>query len=180
MTAPQGAPREAGRELDAEIAEAVMGAAWSKSDDVARAACSMRGMLGTPKQTLALSSGRVLCWRSVSGAMLIPDDGAGDNLPHYSTDYAAAMLVVERMQARRERFRATLTNRTFTAFTYRYVTAADPEGNEYIDGWTCEFRACSLDFAHFADVERGAPTLPLAICLAALAALTPHPTPKEP
>jgi hypothetical protein len=86
----------AGREMDALVAEKVMGATWSESDRVARAACTMRGMLGTPKQTLRLSD-RVLCWRSVSGAILAPDDGPSDNLPHYSTDIVAAWLVLDKL-----------------------------------------------------------------------------------
>lgn len=144
MTTPK-----AGREMDAQVAEKVMGATWRDSDSVDRAVCTMRKMCGRPKRALVLA-GRVMCWQSVSGAMLIPDDGPHDTLPHYSTDIAAAWLVVEKLRADGWDFNFDhdVGRSAHALFTRRPILS------------DCLF-------------EQYADTAPLAICKAALAACAP-------
>lgn len=84
--------RVAGRELDAIVAERGMCATWTPSDDVARDICEMCGF-AIPIETLSL--GRVVfAWRHEDGSLT-----PRDNMPAYSTDIAAAWLVVELMRA---------------------------------------------------------------------------------
>jgi hypothetical protein len=133
----------AGRELDALVAERVMGMVWRHSDSPPAGFRSPR-MYDTP-------------WR-----WLIPSDNAypratGDekpyleNIPHYSTDIAAAFQVVEKLRAD----------------DYQVIVVCEPVGEKR--QFSCEIARLS---DRGSDVETG-DTAPLAICHAALRATTP-------
>ncbi len=73
------------RELDAMIAEKVMGAVWQNITPKGR------------KKVLAFPKDRPMA--STDGAEIIYYGMNGSNLPHYSTSIAAAWEVVEKMRA---------------------------------------------------------------------------------
>lgn len=90
--------RVAGREMDAEIAERVMGAIWRPADEVDRHVCRMRGYpdLGYRDTTLVLGA-TVFAW-CVDANIFISNDGAlRDNLPLYSTSDPAALEVLKKI-----------------------------------------------------------------------------------
>lgn len=89
---------EAGRELDAMVAERVMGARWQTADRIDANICKTR-RLSPPADSLVLN-GATLAWRTADGRNLIPDDGRADNLFHYSTDLAAAWQIVDAFTAK--------------------------------------------------------------------------------
>ena len=132
----------AGRELDAMIAERVMGATWKPAPEDGR---------GKEVDWLYLG-GRIVAYRYADGQVL----GKADD---YSTDLAAAFTVIEAMAAKPERWWSTLTQRSYGTTKENYV----------VGGWSCEFRA--IEAIGAGDVYAEAPTLPLAICLAALKAI---------
>jgi hypothetical protein len=120
------------RELDALVAARVFGAVPC-DDPVGR--CD--GAKTTPVQ----------CWK-------MPGESHGSDLRAYSTDLAAAFLVVESMR-----------NRTVKAWFVRLEDIAFDDPICPVGRWSCEFR-------HGDDSGRAVDlSLPRAICLAALAAL---------
>lgn len=123
---------EASRALDAEIAEKVMGGVWVPNTGCAGHAWLQVGSLTVMERGYPRKSSREV-W---------------DTCPRYSTDIAAAWLMVEKMRE---------TGRYF------HLEFSTIRGD-----WRCEFGTEP-------DIDRTARTAPLAICLAALAALSATP-----
>lgn len=156
MTASISEPREltAGRELDALIAERVMGAqvSWWSLRLVDRPPMDVEWRHGCFTSDASLE-------RMELGEVLVADDrgdmpmqqmlvgGEWENIPRYSTDIASAWKVVEKVD-----------NRNSVAREMGVLTFCI---NRYDDGYT------ALVF----NVGATAETAPLAICLAALKAV---------
>ena len=138
---------DAGRELDALVAEKVMGfvAAHIDTDESVKRWHSDEWFAGDADLIAEI--------RQYRGAGIYSDH----LLPHYSTDIAAAWQVVERMTA------------THRASVHHY-----PHVNNW---WQCvlDIRDNKLRFpverSHDGDEYANAPTAPHAICLAALKAV---------
>ena len=135
---------EAGRELDARIAEKVMGATWKRHDGATGdwLAFDHADAMLTQNRPVSLW---VLAARTERGVQAWPECRA------YSTDIAAAWLVVEKMRA--------------DGFMFRINATADDAG---VETWAARFWTLDRD-DDFCD--RYAATAPHAICLAALAAI---------
>jgi hypothetical protein len=124
-----------GRELDAAIAERLFGWKWLEVESSA--------------------GGLVRIFRHpelfVYGAWGPKEEPINyyDTLPHYSTDIAAAWLVVEKMQEKRN----------CLSLTYGIFSG------DFVFEWKAEFRMVPKDGIAWAD------TAPLAICRAALLAV---------
>lgn len=138
--------REAGRELDAEIAEKVHGAAWTLASDVDRHVCEIR-KCGKPLETLTLG-GRTFAFRHAGGEIT-----ATDLMPRYSSEVGAAWLVVERMQERGCRLVLESQYHSVDLGEFSAVFHKRMAGRKPVE----------------------ARTAPLAICLAALSALSQEP-----
>jgi hypothetical protein len=125
---------DAGRELDALVAEKVMG--WSDID------LEDQGDFGVPPEArIPDAYGRTVSWYA----------SPFEQFPHYSTDIAAAWLVVEKVAT---------------------IDKGEPGGLEvavlhYPDRCECHIETNSAAFL----VVEGAPTAPHAICRAALLAV---------
>ena len=119
--------REAGRELDAEIAENVMG--WTD-----------------------VEWGGAFLWGAFPGLVEAEGEGVTTFVPHYSTEIVHAWLVVEAMRAK----------------------GWDCEMQVLTDGFTATFRPYTDYLApkHRAAVDPRQGGMPLAICLAALQAVS--------
>ena len=81
----------AGREMDALVAEKVIGWIWCAGPDTFKPGRPWRSWLSEPDT-------RLPTWDGLTG---MPVDGLFDeesNVQHYSTDIAAAWLIVEKMQ----------------------------------------------------------------------------------
>lgn len=161
MTAPQGAPREAGREMDEAIAEHVMG--WR----VERITPEWYGtevvlFYETDYPLISYSSDARSCNACMYRNGKDDTDGIAPPLPSFSDDIAAAWLVAEAM-ARLEPHPWMLTLMNWDYYGERTYSA--------------RFTSHPLGPPH---AEASADSPALAICQAALTALTPHPTPKDP
>lgn len=111
-------PEEAGRELDALIAERVMGATWENVSPAGR-----KKRLVTPEHaTIGYKD-------SAKAELMVIGYGPNGNLPAYSTDIAAAWLVVEKM---RERFSSW---QRFAAALQADVSHAVPFTVSHSDVW---------------------------------------------
>lgn len=132
--------REAGRELDALIAEKVMGIVWDESR------CRV---CGWPLASFGCEAGAC-----VGGSDIYDRQHPADAPRHYSTDIAAAWLVVEKLVPDRSS-RIQLDSLGFYGEEWRCLFIVEDEADATLsdDGWG------------------EAPTAPLAICLASLAAL---------
>lgn len=149
-----GVDRVAGRELDTLVAERVMGWKWMSRACDSKNANPYRSAWLFPPDSVDVDTGReglfgepIIVRNGIVGPFREYDGGRkeqGGNLPHYSTDIAAAMEVVEKM--REQGFIVSMMS--------------DPP-------WTCEMAKPSWSGS---ECWTGA-TLPLAICLAALAAV---------
>lgn len=175
MSASSLSEKDAGRALDAEVAEKVMGAEWLEAGPIDEHVCLMRGL---PKPThclrLKLPPGVIydtvtMAWRDASGAVHTPANAPG---PHYSTEISAAFLVVEKMASRLEE--ADKAGVTFPWKDCNYL-ALQQLGTHA--GWAATFCCIIEDDEWYEHPERfggvKASTAPLAICCAALRALVP-------
>ena len=136
----------AGRELDALVAEHVMSdVAW----DVMIEGCSRGGRACRTRAEAATYRDALEKFYTVGDIVLHGD------VPHYSTEIAAAWLVVENWRARGESFQLDSLG-----FSW-------PDEKEQGRVWRCMF-AWGDKFNTAVDE---APTAPLAICRAALAAV---------
>lgn len=127
---------DAGRELDALVAEKVMGAVWQNMTPAGR-----KKVLSFPKDRPMITT---------DGGRVTYHGMDGGNLPHYSTDIAAAWEVVEKVSSMPE----------FAMFDLDVVPVgvADPMRFSARVVLTDAVRVC-------------AETAPRAICLAALQAI---------
>jgi hypothetical protein len=123
-----------GRELDALVAERVMGLQVQRDQYTA----GVKALLGDKRSDDP--------WDYYIG-------DTNDRLPHYSTDISAAWLVVERMRQ-----------------THDFELGLLAKFKNGKDLWEAEFTDCATDEAYKSYLAE-ADTAPLAICLAALAAL---------
>ena len=139
---------EAGRELDAEVAEKVMGWHWYAPEFVYQGYVGYADLLA-PKSNQV--RGRIIM---AANDPRLEGMEMGNFAPHYSTDIAAAWLVVEKMAE--------------IAFLRLEVDGCPSAGFDR-SAW-CSFGGIGQRGIM---VEARADTVPLAICLAALAALAP-------
>ena len=141
----------AGRDLDAQVAEKVMGwqrMSWKAYHDLERAAGRIREDWEDERPTLTYS------WHDQSGAMTEQaEDMDEENGWHPSEDIAAAWEVVEKLHAQGMRGMALHTEDDGWRFTIQHPTKG----------------SCGHD--HWENNEGIADTAPLAICLAALKAV---------
>lgn len=111
----KSAEREAGRELDAIVAERVMGATWRKPTRYA-------GIDGVSSLVLGERHSAV----AITFAHRWPDDRLSYTGPAYSSDIAAAMQVVEAMRAKGYGFSLTDNQgERWTAEFLNYLAFAD-------------------------------------------------------
>lgn len=133
--------RTAGRELNAEIAVTMFGWEWRRS---AVTGCRC-----------VYAPNRAPSWMRETADLtepLVVDWDYGEWTPRYSTDIAAAWLVVERM------FALGYNADVFTS----------------TDGYGCDFTQYAHDTRFSARVDPREGGVPLAICLAALKAMEPR------
>lgn len=146
LSEPIVSPRPAleGRELDAAVAERILNVALAHGP-------SNFGFLAISNAGIVSETNCVYCGRRFSDAFFLQQDRCIYAAPHCSTNFAAAMEVVERMQAR----------------DYGWTILSHPDHE-----WTV---ACfELDRPFTSEEGRGkirSHSLPQAICLAALAAI---------
>ena len=132
-------------------------------------------MSGETSEIDARVAVEVMGWTRESATLWPPEMDAkerrrwvyGISVPHYSTDIAAALTVVEKLGRKPERF------------SYAEDFAVIWEK----DGWTAGWREYDRDYGCtcwiWPSASAQADTAPMAICLAALAAVTP-PTNSQP
>jgi hypothetical protein len=158
MTAGLAQELEAGRELDALIAERLMGWRWFRLQRMRHSCCAKPQPIGEPVRFLANDKPFSLYddYNPATGDERV-DESRMTAVPHYSTDISAAMEVVEKLKAD------------------DFWPSMNWKSGIFIDDWN---RAAW--FVRFRCVRGGTrgdhwhadESLPLAICRAALRALS--------
>lgn len=176
MTAPKGAPREAGLSLDVLIAEQVMGWTWARVGFYWDRGGEM--YLVPPEGPSAVHDTTSGSWDYLNDD---PQRRVLYDLPSYSTDIAAAWLVVAEVQRRHPGWRFSLLGGDVSMgyFDNSPQRGVD-ESSRCAFGWRAEFFGEIDPRQNYGDRhgEAWGETPALAICRAVLAA--PHPTPEDP